>query len=95
MKSTLYGKLLLLLLECLTIITDNSVYSAPGIKLKKDQNSLLGPRIETENSIQASKLSKLVVFSFDGFRHDYINPNDTPKLYALAQDGVRGIIINI
>lgn len=35
-------------------------------------------------------LPKLVVFSFDGFRHDFLNATLTPNLYALANAGVRG-----
>ena len=42
-------------------------------------------------SISSSKeLSKLVLFSFDGFRDDFIDPVDTPNLYAFSTNGVRG-----
>ncbi|KAH9511635.1 hypothetical protein DERF_010083 [Dermatophagoides farinae] len=33
---------------------------------------------------------KLVVFSFDGFRPDYIDIERTPNLYAVAKNGVQG-----
>ncbi|KAH9425488.1 hypothetical protein DERP_006096 [Dermatophagoides pteronyssinus] len=35
---------------------------------------------------------KLVVFSFDGFRPDYITVERTPNLYDIAKNGVQGIM---
>lgn len=94
MKFILYCKLLLLVLEFLTIITNSKSVTSTPLKKKKDL-SLQEPRIASENSLKAAKLLKLVVFSFDGFRNDYVNSVDTPNLYALAQDGVRGMIAQI
>lgn len=31
---------------------------------------------------------KLILISFDGFRPDYVDPSNTPNLYALKKDGV-------
>lgn len=33
---------------------------------------------------------RLIVFSFDGFRSDYVDINNTPNLFKLAKTGVRG-----
>ena len=46
--------------------------------------------LKQQSKSNLHELSRLVVFSFDGFRHDYVNALDTPNLYALANDGVRG-----
>ena len=43
--------------------------------------------------VSSSSLNKLIVFSFDGFRHDYVNEIDTPNLHALANAGVRGLFL--
>lgn len=43
-------------------------------------------------STQRHNRFKLVVFSFDGFRPDYIDIERTPNLYAVAKNGVQGTI---
>ncbi|KPM04091.1 secreted ectonucleotide pyrophosphatase/phosphodiesterase-like protein [Sarcoptes scabiei] len=40
-----------------------------------------------ENLLQSYKL---IVLSFDGFRNDYIDPERTPNLFAVANAGVQG-----
>lgn len=35
-------------------------------------------------------LYKLIVFSFDGFRPDYIDSTRTPNLYSISLNGVQG-----
>ena len=75
---------LLLLLLLLIITGISNVNSSPILK-----NSSINSSADSSGTPTA-KLLKLVVFSFDGFRHDYVTATDTPNLYALAQDGVRG-----
>jgi len=37
-----------------------------------------------------SKVPKLLLISFDGFRSDYVDKNLTPSLYKLSKEGVTG-----
>ncbi len=76
--------LLLLLLLLLIITGISNVNSSPILKDSSINSSA------DSSGTPTAKLLKLVVFSFDGFRHDYVTATDTPNLYALAQDGVRG-----
>lgn len=42
------------------------------------------------NYTNHSFLNKLIVFSFDGFRPDYIDSIRTPNLYSISLKGVQG-----
>jgi len=40
---------------------------------------------------EASKAPKLLIISFGGFRHDYLNQNLTPFMFNLTKKGVIGV----
>lgn len=50
-----------------------------------DENSV---KLSKDGSWRINFVPRLILISFDGFRPDYVDPSNTPNLYALKNEGV-------